>query len=122
MKHDGYSAGKLMIDNSKRQVAGNVENFCRAMQKIVTDSEGQLFYEHFGEYINRICDYAREYHVKLDPNYFHIAMVLKVGEGIALNLNREIDMVTKCIPIIVKARTLQKLGIKKFPLPEDDEK
>jgi hypothetical protein len=59
--------------------------------------------------------------VKLDPNYFHIAMVLKVGEGIALNLNREIDLISKCIPIIVKARAMQKLGIQKFPLPEDGE-
>lgn len=122
MKHDGYSAGKYMVDNSKRQAVGNVELFCQGMQQIVIDAEAELFYEHYGEYLAKICEYARTYHVKLDPNYFHIAMVLKVGEGIALNLHREIDLITKCIPIIVKARTLQKLGIQKFPLPEEDEK
>lgn len=121
MKHDGYTAGKLMVDNAKGYTVGDTDGFCRGIQKIVTDSEHELFYEHFGEYLEKVCSYARTYHVKLDPNYFHLAMILKVGEGIALSLNREIDMITKCIPIIVKAKTLQKLGIQKFPLPGEDD-
>jgi predicted unusual protein kinase regulating ubiquinone biosynthesis (AarF/ABC1/UbiB family) len=64
MKHDGYGAGKYMIDNSKRQTKGNVENFCRSLQQIVIDAEKELFYEHFGEYLGKICDYAREYQVR----------------------------------------------------------
>lgn len=121
MKHDGLKAGRLMLDNSKgRKPTGDPEAFCRGIQKIVTDSEKELFYEHFGEYLTKICDIARTHKVKLDPNYFHVAMVLKVGEGIALALNRDIDMISTCIPIIVKAQAMQKLGITKFPLPGDD--
>ncbi len=121
MKHDGYRAGQLMVDNSKGQPVANIQGFCRGIQGIVTDSEKQLFYEHFGEYLGRVCDIAREYQVKLDPSYFHVAMALKVGEGIALALNRDIDMISTCIPIIVKAQAMQKLGITKFPVPGEDD-
>jgi hypothetical protein len=58
--------------------------------------------------------------VRLDPGYFKIAMALKVVEGISLSLNRDLDMVSKCVPIILKARTLQALGVIKFPSPEED--
>ncbi len=39
----------------------------------------------------------------------------------ALSLNRELDMITTCIPIVVKAQAMQRLGITKFPLPGDDD-
>ncbi len=59
--------------------------------------------------------------MKLDPGYFAIAMALKVVEGVSLALNHDLDMVSKCVPIIVKARTLRALGIEKFPLPDKEE-
>lgn len=58
--------------------------------------------------------------VRLDPGYFKIAMALKVAEGISLSLNRDLDLVSKCVPIVLKARTLQALGVIKFPSPEED--
>lgn len=45
---------------------------------------------------------------------------MKVAEGMALALDKEMDMITTCIPIVVKARAMQKLGIMKFPLPGDE--
>jgi hypothetical protein len=60
--------------------------------------------------------------VRLDPGYFKIAMALKVAEGISLSLNRDLDLVSKCVPIVLKARTLQALGVIKFPSPEEDTK
>ena len=122
MKHDGITAGRLMIANSKGVTVGDSDAFCRGIQKMIQDTEKELFYEHFGEYLERICDLARTFHVKLDPNYFHVAMVLKVGEGIALALNRDIDMISTCIPIVLKAQALQKLGIKRFPVPGEEDK
>jgi hypothetical protein len=59
--------------------------------------------------------------VKLDPGYFAIAMALKVVEGVSLALNHDLDMVSKCVPIIVKTRTMRALGIEKFPLPETED-
>lgn len=124
MQHDGVKAGRLMIDHTRATSSFEVqheEDFCRAIQKIVTDSEKENYFEHMGEYISKICDLAREHSVKFDAGYFKIAMALKVAEGMALAFDREVDLITKCIPIVVKARALRKLGIQKFPAPEPDD-
>jgi predicted unusual protein kinase regulating ubiquinone biosynthesis (AarF/ABC1/UbiB family) len=123
MKHDGYSAGKYMIENAvlKNQKVLHEEQFCRSIQKIVDDSENEKFFEHVGEYFGRICDLARIHLVRLDPGYFKIAMALKVAEGVALALDRNIDMITKCIPIVTKAKAMRALGIQKFPEPEPED-
>ncbi len=124
MQHDGVRAGKLMIDNAQSKSSVEIkheEEFCAAIQKIVKDCEHENYFEHMGEYLARICDLARDHMVKFDPGYFKIAMALKVAEGLALALDRELDLISKCIPIIMKARALRKLGIQKFPEPEPDD-
>ena len=118
MKHDGYTAGKLMICNSKR-ATGDMEAFCVGVQQIIDESEEHLYFEHIGEYVQRICNLARIHSVKLDPSYFQIAMALKVMEGVALSLNEDLELVSKCIPLIVKAKALRAIGITKFPSPGD---
>ena len=118
MKHDGYTAGKLMICNSKR-ATGDSEAFCVGVQQIIDESEEHLYFEHIGEYVQRICTLARVHSVKLDPSYFQIAMALKVMEGVALSLNEDLELVSKCIPLIVKAKALRAIGITKFPSPDE---
>lgn len=118
MKHDGYTAGKLMICNSKR-TSGDPEAFCVGVQQIIDESEEHQYFEHIGEYVQRICNLARIHSVKLDPSYFQIAMAMKVMEGVALSLNEDLELVSKCIPLIVKARALRSLGITKFPAPDN---
>lgn len=124
MQHDGRKAGRFMIENAyaktKRQLE-NTDEFCDEMQRMVDDSENHSYFEHLGEYIGRICDMARKHAVRLDPGYFKIAMALKVVEGVSLALDRDLDLVTKCVPIIMKARAMRKLGIQQFPLPESDD-
>lgn len=127
MKHDGIEAGKLMIDKScqdkgKRMSKENEEKFCNGIQQMIIDTQNDAFYEHFGEYVIRICDLARNFNVKLDPQYFHVAMALKVVEGVSLSLNKESNLIKKCVPIVVRAQTLQRLGIIKFPSIEEVEK
>lgn len=119
MQHDGRLAGKLMIQNNKNSTLQNIEDFCNAVQKLITDSEEHAYFEHLGEYISKLCDLSRIYSVRLDPGYFAIAMALKVVEGVSLALNKDLDMVSKCVPIILQTRTLRALGISKFPIPED---
>lgn len=156
MKHDGYTAGKLMVDNATakqlrlqreesatssashkqetedpkalerknrilHEKVQHAEEFCQSIQQIVIDAEHESYFEHIGDYLSRICELARKHVVRLDPGYFKIAMALKVAEGIALALDRDIQLVTKCIPIIMKAKALQKLGISKFPEPEEND-
>ncbi len=99
MKHDGRLAGRLMIENVNgvdANIANNNE-FCESIQQIVTDSESENYFEHLAEYFMRVCDLAREHNVRLDPGYFKIVMALKVAEGIALALNRNLDLVSTCV-------------------------
>eukprot|EP01035_Chromulina_nebulosa_P018199 gene18199-23861_t len=121
MQHDGRKAGSLLIENNEHTNQLNKEKFCNAVQDLVSDSQSHSYFEHLGEYIGKLCDLARIYMVKLDPGYFAIAMSLKVAEGISLALNKDLDLISTCVPIVVKTRTLRALGIQKFPLPEDNE-
>lgn len=125
MHHDGMKAGKLMLDRNQRvrkegdekgSMSAELEKkFCEGIQKMIDDSQHIAFYDHFGVYVAQICDLARDFHVKLDPCYFHVAMALKVVEGVSLSLNNDLDMITRCVPVVVKAMSLRKLGISKFP-------
>lgn len=124
MKHDGVTAAKLMIDKSNsnsnnRQVSNN-EHFCTEVQRLISDAETQSYFEHLGDYIGRVCNLARECGVRLDPAYFHVAMALKVVEGISLSLDRDLDLISKCIPIILKSKAMRALGMSKFPVLDDD--
>jgi predicted unusual protein kinase regulating ubiquinone biosynthesis (AarF/ABC1/UbiB family) len=91
------------------------------MQKMIDDSEELSYFEHIGEYVARICDLARSHSVKLHPGYFHIAMALKVMEGVSLSLNKDLELVSKCVPLIAKAEALRAMGIYKFPVPGPDD-
>lgn len=46
----------------------------------------------------------------------------QVIEGVSMSLDKDLDMITECIPIVTKAQALRKLGIYKFPTPEDNDK
>lgn len=145
MKHDGYRAGKLMLAKAQRRtmemyekakqealdstimshkalnIAHHDEDFCQAIQQLVIDAESESYFEHMSEYLARICELARRHAVRLDPGYFKIAMALKVAEGISLALDRNLDLITKCIPIVLKAQAMRALGLAKFPDPEPDD-
>ena len=45
------------------------------------------------------------------------AVGLQVVEGVSLSLNRELDMITECTPILLKAKALRKMGIIKVSSP-----
>lgn len=120
MKHDGRGAGRLMIENVGAD-PDNAQDFCEGIQAIVTRSEQESYFEHLGEYFMMVCDLAREHFIRLDPGYFKIVMSLKVAEGISLALNRNLDLISTCVPITTKARALRAMGIEKFPTPEDDD-
>lgn len=132
MKHDGRLAGQLMLDRNlssrhknvqilnEKQREHNREVFCGGLQQMIDDAENEIFFDNFAKYVNRICDLARTSRVKLDSNYFQVAMALKIVEGVALSLNRELDLITKCLPIVVKAEAMKKLGLLKFPTDKDD--
>jgi aarF domain-containing kinase len=112
MQHDGRKAAKLMIDHSQNKAdPKEMEGFIEGVHQIVVDCKEHNYFEHIGEYVMRICNLARDYNVKLDPGYFHIAMALKVAEGISLSLDKTLDMISKCLPVVVRAKAYQAMGI-----------
>lgn len=111
MKHDGREAGRLMLDNSSVAPQGR-EEFMDGIQGLIDLAETQNYFEHISDYVSRICELARIHNVKLDPNYFQIAMALKVSEGISLALDKELDLISKCLPVILKAKAMEKMGLK----------
>ena len=120
MQHDGRKAARLMIDNNPGvNRVKNAEAFIEAVQVLVDDAESQNYFEHVGEYVLRICDLARVHQVRLDPGYFHIAMALKVVEGISLSLDKNLDLISKCLPVILKARALRAMGRESFSFVDD---
>jgi len=92
------------------------------LQEIIQHCETRSYFENMGDYFNRVCELARTCYVKLDVGYYNVAMSLKVAEGISLSLNKDLDIISSCVPIVLKAQALRKLGIYKFPVPEDDHK
>ena len=123
MQHDGRKAAKLMMDHSQGGASNAVqpvdmEAFIEGVHQIVIDCEEHNYFEHIGEYVMRICHLARDHHVKLDPGYFRIAMALKVAEGISLSLDRNLDMISKCLPVVVRAKAYQAMGIEDFSMSQ----
>lgn len=123
LQHDGRRAGQLLIDNAKEKkaVTNHDTEFCESIQAMIDATENQSYFEHLSEYVAEICELARRHVVRLDPGYFKIAMALKVAEGISLSLNRDLDLVSKCVPIVMKTRAMRKVGLQNFPLPEKDD-
>jgi len=119
MQHDGRKAAKLMIDHSTNTAEPvQMEGFIEGVHQIVVDCKKHNYFEHIGEYVVRICNLARDHNVKLDPGYFHIAMALKVAEGISLSLDKNLDMLSKCLPVIVRAKAYQAMGIDDFTMSQ----
>ena len=125
MQHDGRKAARLMLDekaalqeNSALAREGNAivveekgaEGFIEGVQTLVDAAEHDSYFEHIGEYVTKMCDLARVHGVKLNPGYFHIAMALKVTEGISLALDRDLDLISTILPVILKAKALEKMG------------
>ena len=116
MQHDGRKAARLMLEERDRtpgtpEATSGEEGFIEGVQDLVDSAENDSYFEHIGEYVGRMCDLAREHQVKLNPGYFHIAMALKVTEGISLALDRDLDLISACLPVIVKAKAMQKMGM-----------
>ena len=124
MNHDGFTAARLMMDKSMARFSKgrDKETFCVKVQELIDEAETQRYFEHLGDYVTKVCTLARDHHVRLDPSYFHVAMALKVVEGISLSLDKDLCVVSKCIPIIMKSKTMRLLGIQKFPTLEEEEK
>jgi len=101
---DGVKAGKLMVDQSKSNDCLNVDAFSEGMQGLVVQSVDDRFFDNVGNYYTLIMSLACSYQVKLESKFMAVAMATKIMEGIVMDLNPDIDMVTTGIPFLLKSQ------------------
>ena len=63
------------------------------------------------------CMHHKRIYIEYTLIYIHLYSYI----GISLAFNRKLDIITTALPMITKAETLRKLGVKKFPIPEPGE-
>jgi len=68
------------------------------------ESHNTTFFDKFGSYVTDICGMACSHRVKLNEQFVTMAMAIKVLEGIALNLNPELELCNEAIPVLLKAQ------------------
>lgn len=116
LRYDGYKAGMLLADHSAKFREEDLDKFCSGVKSVVGRAEHLNYFEHLGGYISDVCSLSCRYRVKVVPEYFNIAMAIKVAEGIALSLDPTIEMAAEAIPVILKSQASyamsQALGLK----------
>lgn len=110
LHYNGYEAGMLLADHSSKFDKKNLEAFCQGVESVVSRAKHLNYFEHLGGYIMDVCSLSCKYRVKVVPEYFNVAMAIKVAEGIALSLDPTIEMATEAIPIIMKIQAQNKFN------------
>mmetsp|Transcript_17188 Transcript_17188/g.31196 ORF Transcript_17188/g.31196 Transcript_17188/m.31196 type:complete len:178 (+) Transcript_17188:111-644(+) len=103
-RSEGYKAGKLMCDGQSNLSNEAVHLFCQEIEALVKESHNTTFFDKFGTYVTDICGMACSHRVKLNEQFVTMAMAIKVLEGIALNLNPELELCNEAIPVLLKAQ------------------
>ena len=104
LRYDGYKAGMLIADHSSKFQKKDLDKFCSGVKSVVGRAEHLNYFEHLGGYIADVCSLSCKYRVKVVPEYFNIAMAIKVAEGIAISLDPTIEMAAEAIPVILKSQ------------------
>lgn len=111
IKKDGYLAGQLMIDASKKCEANalDMELFCKGLQTIIKKDAEQNFLESVGDYLTDICYLACTHKVKLEPAFINAALACEIMEGIASKLYPTMLVQNIALPMVFKAEVMHGL-------------
>lgn len=125
MRHDGYAAGKLILrqqDQKKRRAAavrdnrlyddydaeaaarGSDEQFCNVLKDITAHCADQAFFDHVGDYATRIFKSAATNHVSLPPYFVSTSIAIRVMEGVASALDKDVKIGDIAVPWVLTAR------------------
>jgi len=117
IKKDGYAAGKLMVDTSKKCRASpmDVQIFCEGLNRICTDDEENNFLEKVGDYLAEICYLACNHKVKLEASFINAALACEIMEGIASSLYPTMRVQESALPMVLKAEVMHGLRGISFP-------
>lgn len=111
IKKDGYLAGELMIDASKKCNANamDVDLFCSGLQRIVKADEEQNFLESVGDYVTDICFLSCKHKVKLEASFINAALACEIMEGIASRLYPTMKVQHIAMPMVFRAEVMHGL-------------
>merc|ERR1712232_39354 len=117
IKRDGYAAGQLIVDTSKKCRASpmDVQIFCEGINRICTDDEENNFLEKVGDYLAEICYLACKHKVKLEASFINAALACEIMEGIASSLYPTMRLQQIALPIVLKAEVMHGLRGISFP-------
>jgi len=65
--------------------------------------------EKVGDYIADICYLACKHKVKLEPSFVNAALAVEIMEGIATALDKNMQVQSIALPMIIKAEMMHRL-------------
>lgn len=102
LRWDGNAAANQLMDHTSKCLTESADAFKSGVQAIVDKARRSCYFEHIGEYISQICYLSCAHRVKMVSDFLHVALAVKVVEGISLALDPDLDLTSRAIPVVMK--------------------
>jgi aarF domain-containing kinase len=108
IRANGRGAAACMADNSDHRLGTtsrpeDVELFADKIEAMVAKAKtDESFFDSLGSYFTTICNAASVSRVKMNQGFITMALAVKVIEGVALELNPEVEMWAIANPMLLK--------------------
>ncbi|KAI9208438.1 ABC1-domain-containing protein [Polychytrium aggregatum] len=114
---NGQRVGELMIEKSKTPwTAIDAEGFVHKTESFIRDiqlSTLKLSKLQLGFILGTVLSLVREHHVKLEGDFVNVGVAVMLLEGVGRQMNPEIDLLERALPILNRAiLTGKSFGIK----------
>jgi len=99
--YDGRLAGELIIEHARIPHSGeDTAAFCNGIDAVVQHARRPdvSFFDHIGDYVQTILGLAWRYHVHLEPDFVAVALAVRVVEGVAHQLDPDLQVAPLCRP------------------------
>jgi len=116
MRHDGEKAGRLMLarqrskgrspdddDNDENDQRAKQDDFCLTLKAITDNVADEPFFENVSSYTTRIFDSAARSRVRLEGYFVSTAIAIRVMEGVANALDKDVKIGKLAIPWILSS-------------------
>lgn len=104
MRHDGERAGRLMIEHQAKHADTTAQDaFCAMLRSITDKTADEAFFDKVGDYASRIFTSAADSHIKLQGYFVSTAIAIRVMEGVANALDKDVKIGRLAMPWILSA-------------------
>ncbi|KAJ8613992.1 hypothetical protein CTAYLR_005638 [Chrysophaeum taylorii] len=109
MRHDGAAAGRLIVakaktdDRDRPDWSQAQDRFCAVLQAITDTCADEAFFDHVGDYAARIFQSAADNKLRLDGFFVSTAIAIRVMEGVATALDKDVKIGRLAVPWVVSA-------------------